>query len=191
MSVQKGFLALLTLGPAYGSQLQSEFLARAAQREQVNAGQVYATLDRLIQRGLVRTAGETEDGLPLYALTELGHESAREWLGSGPQGAPANWDDLQDQVLIAASIADADPISVVRDHRAALARVLDELERADDATESPVHPAKARARRATELAARAAIQWLDEVSRDLELDRSLYVRPISSDRPRRGRRPKR
>src|SRR3979490_3172014 len=84
MSVQNAFLALLSLGPAYGSQLQAEFLARAAHRRQLNAGQVYSTLDRLTDQGLVESAGSTDDGLPLYALTDAGREQALAWLSEGP-----------------------------------------------------------------------------------------------------------
>src|SRR4051794_41777074 len=83
MSVQIGFLALLTQGPAYGSQLQSEFLCRAAHRRQLNPGQVYSTLDRMMDQGLVASAGATDDGLPLYQLTESGRLAATTWLTEG------------------------------------------------------------------------------------------------------------
>src|SRR5947209_12499532 len=119
MSVQNGFLALLTQGPAYGSQLQSEFLCRAAHRRQLNPGQVYSTLDRMSDQGLVASAGATDDGLPLYALTEAGRSTAAEWLSSGPLDGRPDWDEMQDQVLIAASLEGVDARAIVDGYRAA------------------------------------------------------------------------
>ncbi|WP_295123933.1 PadR family transcriptional regulator [uncultured Leifsonia sp.] len=183
MSVQYGFLAVLTQGPAYGSQLQNEFLLRAANRRQLNAGQVYSTLDRMSEQGLIESAGETEDGLPLYRLTATGSQEATTWLTAGPADARPDWDEMQDQVLIAASIDGADARAVVADYRAAFEERIREL----------THDADSRAvlaaNRAAELGARAAIEWLDEVSAALAAHPAALVQPRCPERPRRGRKP--
>jgi DNA-binding PadR family transcriptional regulator len=183
MSVQYGFLAILTQGAAYGSQLQNEFLARAAHRRGLNAGQVYSTLDRMMDQGLVEAAGTTEDGLPLYALTPAGEEAARAWLTVGPSDTRPDWDEMQDQVLVAASLAEADPVAVVADYRAAFAERIRELTHEADSR------ALLAANRAAELGAKAAIEWLDEVAAALEAHPGALVQPRSPERPRRGRRP--
>jgi DNA-binding PadR family transcriptional regulator len=183
MSVQYGFLAILSQGAAYGSQLQNEFLARAAHRRGLNAGQVYSTLDRMMDQGLVEAAGTTEDGLPLYALTPAGEEAARTWLTTGPSDTRPDWDEMQDQVLVAASIAEADPVAVVADYRAAFAERIRELTHEADSR------ALLAANRAAELGAKAAIEWLDEVAAALEAHPGALVQPRSPERPRRGRRP--
>ena len=77
VSVRGGLLALLTMGPAYGFQLHGEFAARTAERRTVNVGQVYATLNRLVRAGAVAAAGVTDDGLPLYSLSDAGSDEAR------------------------------------------------------------------------------------------------------------------
>ena len=183
MSVQNGFLALLTQGAAYGSQLQGEFLARAAHRRQLNAGQVYSTLDRMVDQGLVQPAGTTDDGLPLYALTADGATAAEDWLTSGPVDARPDWDEMQDQVLIAASLTGADAPAVVADYRRAFVEKIREL----------THDADSRAvlaaNRAAELGALAAIEWLDEVASTLTAHPDALLQHRSPDRPRRGRRP--
>jgi DNA-binding PadR family transcriptional regulator len=183
MSVQNAFLALLTEGSAYGSQLQSEFLARAAHRRQLNAGQVYSTLDRMMDQGLVESAGATGDGLPLYALTESGRAQAEEWLSSGPGNSAPDWDEMQDQVLLAASLAGADAPAVIADYRTAYTEKVREL----------THDADSRAllaaNRAAELGAKAAIEWLDEVSAALTANPDALIQHRSPERPRRGRRP--
>ncbi|MGO4593848.1 PadR family transcriptional regulator [Leifsonia sp. 2TAF2] len=183
MSVQNGFLALLTQGAAYGSQLQSEFLCRAAHRRQLNPGQVYSTLDRMTDQGLVASAGATDDGLPLYELTPAGREAAAVWLRSGPSDARPDWDEMQDQVLIAASLDGADALAIVDDYRAAFAEKIRYLSHEADSR------ALLAANRAAELGAKAAIEWLDEVAATLRAHPGALVQPRSPERPRRGRRP--
>jgi DNA-binding PadR family transcriptional regulator len=183
MSVQNAFLALLTLGPAYGSQLQAEFLARAAHRRQLNAGQVYSTLDRLTDQGLVASAGATEDGLPLYALTDAGREQATAWLTTGPADSRPDWDEMQDQVLVAASLAGADALQIVDDYRRSFTEKIRELEHDADTR------AALAANRAADLGARAAISWLDEVDAALRDDPAVLLQERSTERPRRGRPP--
>jgi DNA-binding PadR family transcriptional regulator len=183
MSVQNAFLALLSLGPAYGSQLQAEFLARAAHRRQLNAGQVYSTLDRLTDQGLVESAGSTDDGLPLYALTDAGREQALAWLSEGPTDSRPNWDEMQDQVLVAASVPAADALQVIADYRHSYSEKIRELDHDADTR------AALAANRAADLGARAAIAWLDEVAAALKDDPSVLVQERSTERPRRGRRP--
>ena len=183
MSVQNAFLALLSLGPAYGSQLQAEFLARAAHRRQLNAGQVYSTLDRLTDQGLVESAGSTDDGLPLYALTDAGREQALAWLSEGPTDSRPDWDEMQDQVLVAASVPAADALQVIADYRHSYSEKVRELDHDADTR------AALAANRAADLGARAAISWLDEVAAALQDNPSILVQERNTERPRRGRRP--
>ncbi|WP_285116773.1 PadR family transcriptional regulator [Leifsonia sp. fls2-241-R2A-40a] len=183
MSVQNGFLALLTQGPAYGSQLQSEFLCRAAHRRQLNPGQVYSTLDRMTDQGLVASAGATDDGLPLYELTPAGREAATAWLSGGPADTRPDWDEMQDQVLIAASLEGVDAVAIVDDYRAAFAERIRYLSHEADSR------ALLAANRAGELGAKAAIEWLDEVAAALRAHPGALIQHRSPDRPRRGRRP--
>ncbi len=183
MSVQNAFLALLSLGPAYGSQLQAEFLARAAHRRQLNAGQVYSTLDRLTDQGLVESAGTTDDGLPLYTLTAAGREQALAWLSEGPADSRPDWDEMQDQVLVAASVQAADARQIIDDYRHSFSEKIRELDHDADTR------AALAANRAADLGARAAIEWLDEVAAALKDNPSVLVQERSTERPRRGRRP--
>ncbi|WP_374010585.1 PadR family transcriptional regulator [Leifsonia sp. LS-T14] len=183
MSVQNGFLALLTQGPAYGSQLQSEFLCRAAHRRQLNPGQVYSTLDRMMDQGLVASAGATDDGLPLYELTEEGRVAASAWLAGPPVDGRPDWDEMQDQVLIAASLDGVEAATIVDGYRAAYEERIRYLTHEADSR------ALLAANRAAELGAKAAIEWLDEVAAMLSAHPGALVQHRSPDRPRRGRRP--
>lgn len=104
MAVRDALLGILTLGPAYGLQLHAELAARAPHRARTNVGQVYGTLDRLSTAGLVVHQGLTEDGLPLYALTDTGAEEANTWLCGSSLSALPEWTDVQDLVLISSSV---------------------------------------------------------------------------------------
>jgi DNA-binding PadR family transcriptional regulator len=187
VSVPNGFLALLTLGPAYGSQLQKELLVRAPHRGQLNAGQVYATLERLRRRSLIERAGETEDGLPLYRLTAQGESAAREWL-THPAATDDDWWELQDQALIAASV-DADlAMELIEAYRVRLTAVASAAADDGEASGAAGDGARQFTERARLLGTEAALQWLGELETRLRAEPEAFVRIHSSDRPRRGRR---
>jgi DNA-binding PadR family transcriptional regulator len=178
MSVQDGLLAVLSIAPAYGSQLQAELAARAPHRGRINAGQIHATLERMSNRGIVTSAGLTDDGLPLYRLTAAGSRDARDWLSGDVAGVRRDWDDMQDHVLVAASVAGARPLDVVARYEEAWAAEaeLSSLSRGVEAV-----------RRARALVAEAALAWLAEVRTALTRDPAYFVVERAIERPRRGR----
>ena len=178
MSVRNGILAILTLGPAYGLQLHAELLARAAHRTTVNAGQIYATLDRLGTQGRIESAGSTDDGLPLYRLTEAGSTEAGAWLRDE---APVelDWIEMLDRVLIACSLETADAVAVVEAHsRAWRSRI---------APEGREDAAADYAARASVRLGEAADAWLTDIRE--AAGSGQLVRQLADERPRRGRRP--
>ncbi|TDX78532.1 DNA-binding PadR family transcriptional regulator [Rathayibacter sp. PhB151] len=179
MSVRDGLLALLTLGPAYGLQLHAELLDRAAHRRRVNVGQIYSTLDRLRERGLVAAAGSTEDGLPLHALTDEGRGEALAWLSGEGASAEEDWDDVLDRILLASSLSDAD-LDAVLD---AYASTLPEEQEALDE-----HPQRRLAARAVLVRDDALRRLLDAAREELvgTVD-GAAVRGYALERPRRGR----
>lgn len=178
MSVRNGILAILTLGPAYGLQLHAELMQRAAHRSTVNAGQIYATLDRLGIQGRIQRAGATDDGLPLYRLTADGTREASGWLRSDTP-VELDWTEMLDRVLIACSLETADALAVVDAH-------LTEW-RFGGAPQQPDDPAGDYAARASARLAEAAVAWLEEVR--VVARTGALVRPLADERPRRGRRP--
>ncbi|MWV50229.1 PadR family transcriptional regulator [Rathayibacter sp. VKM Ac-2803] len=180
MSVRDGLLALLTLGPAYGLQLHAELLDRAAHRRRVNVGQIYSTLDRLRERGLVTGAGSTEDGLPLHALTEDGRAQAIAWLTGEGASPSEDWDDVLDRILLASSLEGADLDAVLDAYGSTPP---DEADLLDE------HPQRRLAARAA-LVRDGALRSLLEAARE-ELskgDAASGVRGFALERPRRGRR---
>lgn len=182
VSVRDSLLAILTIGPAYGFQLHGELRARTAGRRSVNVGQIYGTLDRLMRQGAVASAGATEDGLPLYQLTDAGREQAETWIHATDSAPGDEWNDLVSRVLLACSLPGVDASAIIARNRAAWA--------ASAVTASTDAMAERASAHADVVLARAALAWLDEVEAELRRHgRGAFRREFSQDRPRRGRRP--
>ncbi|HEU4807181.1 MAG TPA: PadR family transcriptional regulator [Homoserinimonas sp.] len=184
MSVRDGILGILTLGPAYGLQLHAEFMDRAPHRKPVNVGQVYGTLDRLVGQGLVASAGATDDGLPLYALTASGRQAASAWLTTPVTSPLPEWTEMLDQVLVAGSVDPAAALALSKGYR----RWWEEdLRETREAIVDEVPRDLRLALLARDAQGVAALAWLGAAISDLaELDTG---RALSPHRPKRGRRP--
>ncbi|MFC0678158.1 PadR family transcriptional regulator [Lysobacter korlensis] len=168
MSLRDSLLVVLTLGPAYGYQLHAEVVERTRRSAALNPGQVYSTLDRLARDELLRPAGTTHDGLPLYALTDAGHGAAANALAT-PRGP--DFAAMVDHVLLAQSVPGADVAGLIAAYRTVWRK---------PAGAAPTEPHRLAARRAQDELAKAAHRWLDALPR---------VQPWAprADRPRRGR----
>lgn len=190
MAVRDALLAILLIGPAYGFQLHNELAARTGRRRTVNVGQTYGTLDRLSERGLIRSAGSTEDGLPLYGLTNLGGDEALAWLRGRNAQTGDPWDESIDRVLVGASLPGFDLPSVLAAERATwssrLVAMTPAVETSLDATQPPTGRdlVERYADRIEAARASALIEWLDAI-------KASPPEPFgfTTDRPRRGRRP--
>lgn len=180
MSVRSGILAVLSLGPAYGSQVHGEVETRMHRIGAINVGQIYSTLDRLQSQGFVIHDGMTEDGLPLYVLTPHGRAEVDLWLTQAD--ARAGWSDFVSHVLLVASLPGAPIDSLIEayrhSHRATRVNRTDEAE----------DPLAALGDKASEVLSSSVLEWLDEVQGALA--RGHYARPLDNLRPRRGRRPR-
>lgn len=182
MSVRSSLLAILSLGPAYGFQLHLELRSRTAGRRTVNVGQIYGTLERLVAQGCIESAGQTDDGLPLYRLTESGAHEGHTWLHSTSSAAGEEWADLVDRVLIASSLPEVDTLQIIDAYIAKWSSA--------PLSSVPVSPQERLAVEAGEALAKAAITWLRSVRATLAAaPGDAYHRGFSDERPRRGRRP--
>ena len=91
MSVRYALLGLLARQPRHGYELRAAFEALVGGRDtwEVKPGQVYATLERLAEAGLIAEVGVEKEGGPekrIYALTPAGREALHEWFRAGVVG---------------------------------------------------------------------------------------------------------
>ncbi|MAG58288.1 MAG: PadR family transcriptional regulator [Planctomycetes bacterium] len=84
MSVRHAILGLLAEGPLHGYELRSAYENELVPQSRLNAGQVYATLDRLLRDGLVHHEVVAQNDRPdkkVFALTAQGRDELGRWLG--------------------------------------------------------------------------------------------------------------
>jgi DNA-binding PadR family transcriptional regulator len=86
MTVKHGILGLLALQPRYGYELRAAFLAVVGgeQNWDLKPAQIYSTLARLEEAGLVKVQGRGKKGNPekrVFSITALGRHELERWFG--------------------------------------------------------------------------------------------------------------
>ncbi|PIY41185.1 PadR family transcriptional regulator, partial [Candidatus Aquicultor secundus] len=82
MSVKHGLLGLLAKQPQNGYELKNSFDEIAGGFWDVNFGQIYTTIDRLIKDGLAVSVSEGDEGAErrVYQITPKGVKEFKDWL---------------------------------------------------------------------------------------------------------------
>jgi DNA-binding PadR family transcriptional regulator len=120
-------LALLEEEPRHGYELKTEFESRTGGYWPLNVGQVYTTLDRLEQAGLVaplataraKAAAKKGRNQRAYAITAAGRKELRRWLEvDAPPELPR--DELLVKVLVLVGRDTRAALEVITSQRAAL-----------------------------------------------------------------------
>lgn len=117
MTVKHSLLALLAESGSTGYGLKQRYEQRTGALWPVNIGQVYKTLARLEQDGLVEHAGGDEAAA--YELTEAGRAELSDWLME-PVPLSGQRDELVVKVLLALATPGIDGLRVVQHHRRTL-----------------------------------------------------------------------
>lgn len=84
MSVKHALLGLLTENPKHGYDLKRDFDERLGEIWNLNYGQIYTTLERLMRDGLVELFDEvSQEDKPdkkIYRITSSGRDELQDWL---------------------------------------------------------------------------------------------------------------
>jgi len=128
MSVRFALLALLSQRPRYGYELRSAFEAIVGGDENwdVSPAQVYTTLDRLEQAGLVgprSPSGAVEKRT--YSITRKGRVALRDWFASDIESKHQQ-DEFFVKLMASLVSGEADPLTLIQEQRASLFRQLHE-----------------------------------------------------------------
>jgi DNA-binding PadR family transcriptional regulator len=163
MSVRHALLALLSEGPKYGLQLRHEFEAGTGEVWELNAGQVYTTLQRLERDGLVAADDSSDDGpQKAFRITDTGLAELDGWLRAPSEATSPPRDELVIKVMVAMRVDGIDVNEVVQVHRRQLVEVMQQYTRlkedADDDDVSFALVVDAQLFRLDSL-----IRWLDAV----------------------------
>jgi DNA-binding PadR family transcriptional regulator len=124
MSVRHAILGLLTQHARHGYELRAAFSAVIGGDENwdVKPAQIYSTLNRLEEAGLVQQQAIEQSGGPekrIYAVTDAGRETLREWfaLGIAPEHQR---DDFFVKLMTALVSGAADPGRIIQIQRSLL-----------------------------------------------------------------------
>jgi DNA-binding PadR family transcriptional regulator len=121
MSVRYGLLALLAEAPSHGYNLKSAFERRTGNQWLLNIGQVYTTIQRLEQRGLVEALpsdavdGDRRD----YQITDAGRSELEAWFRSPVVLDEPSRDELTIKVLLATAAGSVDLTDLLQRQRRA------------------------------------------------------------------------
>lgn len=131
MSVRNALLGLLEQRPRHGYELHDAFEAVVGGEENwdVKPAQVYATLTRLEQGGLITEESLAQDGGPakrIYAVTPAGRQALREWF-STPVKTAHQRDEFFLKLVLSVATGQADPYQVIYIQRSSLYRELHAL----------------------------------------------------------------
>jgi DNA-binding PadR family transcriptional regulator len=122
MSVRYGILALLAEAPSHGYQLKSAFERRTGNQWLLNIGQVYTTIQRLEQKGLVEAIepdGAAEDDRRDYRITDAGRAELDAWFANPVVLEEPSRDELTIKVLLATAAGSIDVTGLLQRQRRA------------------------------------------------------------------------
>jgi DNA-binding PadR family transcriptional regulator len=104
MSVATTLLGLLESGPRHGYDLKRAYDEQFGHDRQLSYGQVYATLSRLLNNGMIEVAGvEHGDGpeRKRYTITDAGVTDVEKWLATPENPEPYLQNTLYTKIVLA------------------------------------------------------------------------------------------
>ena len=122
MSVRNAILGLLSQRPSHGYELRAAFetLVGGEAVWEVKPAQIYTTLARLEEAGLVCQESVEQDGGPekrIYAITSQGCTELENWFSTGVSGEHER-DEFFVKLMLSLSTENANPYRVIQSQRA-------------------------------------------------------------------------
>jgi DNA-binding PadR family transcriptional regulator len=131
MSVRNAILGLLSQKPQHGYMLRAAFELLVGGEEiwDVKPAQIYTTLARLEEGGLIRKEGVDKVSGPekrVYSITRAGEKELASWFATGVDEERQR-DEFFVKLMLSMNAQDADPAAVVQAQRGALYQELHDL----------------------------------------------------------------
>jgi DNA-binding PadR family transcriptional regulator len=131
MSVRNALLGLLVQRPRHGYELRAAFEALVGGEENwdVKPAQIYTTLARLEEGGLVVEEAVEQEGGPekrIYAITPAGRTELETWFVTGVEREHQR-DEFFIKLMLSLATDDANPRKVIQIQRAALYQKLHDI----------------------------------------------------------------
>ncbi len=189
MSVRNAILSFLAQRPRHGYELRNAFEALVGGEDTwgVKPAQIYTTLTRLEEAGLICQESVEQDGGPekrIYALTESGLLELQAWFGSGVESEHQR-DEFFVKLMLSLSTEGVSPYRVIHTQRGLLYQELHDLTTRRSRSNPKTELAQILLFDKTIMHLEADLRWLDMVEARLdEIQRQPLPEPESKPRGR-------
>lgn len=187
MSVRHTLLGLLAKEPRYGYELRASFMALAGGQEawEVKPAQIYTTLNRMVESGLVSKnslEGESADEKVKFTLTPAGQAELDKWLGEGSLSDPQQ-DAFFLKLMLSLELPSIDAARLIQTQRSALYQELHRITTLRATLDSRTELARILLMDKAIMHLEADLRWLDMIEGRLDEVKQQPV-PHAELRPR-------
>jgi DNA-binding PadR family transcriptional regulator len=192
MSVRYAILGLLAQHPRHGYELRTAFesVVGGDANWEVKPSQIYSTLERLEEAGLVERASDLGEGdepsRRVYALTGSGHAALAEWFTEGVTPDHQR-DEFFVKLMLALVSGEADPARIIQTQRAHLYQELHAATTQRDSYNPGMEMAQILLLDKVTMHLEADLRWLDITEMRLE---QVKRQPLAEPEIRRRGRPR-
>ena len=191
MSVRNAILGLLAQKPRHGYELHAAFSAVVGEATwDVKPAQIYTTLERLEESGMVATESDLGEGREpdrrIYAITEDGRGALKDWFEEGV-ATEHQRDEFFVKLMIGLVSGEADPSRVIQTQRSRLYQELHDATTQRDTFDPQIEMAQILLVDKAIMHLEADLRWLDMIEMRLE---AIKDQPIPEPEIRKRGRPK-
>ena len=191
MSVRNAILGLLAQKSRHGYELHSAFsTVMDSATWDVKPAQIYTTLERLQESGLVQTKSDLGEGREpdrrIYAITRDGHEALKSWFN---ESVPTEHqrDEFYVKLMIGLISGEADPTRIIQTQRSRLFQEMHDATTQRDKYDPRLEMAKILLSDKAIMHLEADLRWLDMIEMRLE---TIKDQPMPEPEIRKRGRPK-
>jgi DNA-binding PadR family transcriptional regulator len=172
MSVRYALLGLLAQRPCHGYELHSTLLSIVGGQENwdLKPAQIYTTLSRLENNGLVRQVGLDKESGPekrIYAITPKGKEEVSCWFQEGVAEYHVR-DEFFIKLMIALALEEVDAVEIIRVQRKTLHQQLHNVTHQREDTRPNQDLARVLMLDKTVMHLEADLRWLEMIEGRLD-----------------------
>lgn len=191
MSVRNAILGLLSQKPRHGYELRVAFSAVVGETTwDVKPAQIYTTLERLEESGLVQTKSDLGEGREpdrrIYAITRNGRDTLKDWFEEGVSTEHQR-DEFYVKLMIGLVSGEADPSRIIQTQRSKLYQELHDATAHRDEHDPQTEMAQILLIDKTIMHLEADLRWLDMIEMRLE---AIKGQPFPEPKIRRRGRPR-
>lgn len=172
MSVRHTLLGLLSKTPQYGYELRAAFMALAggAENWEVKPAQIYTTLNRMAEAGLIErnvSEGDGSDEKVVFSITHAGRQELESWLGTGSLDDPQQ-DAFFLKLMLSLELPEVEAAQLIQTQRSTLYKELHRITTQRTRLDPKTQLARILLMDKAIMHLEADLRWLDMIEARLE-----------------------